>query len=488
MTQSGRAIVAEQPDEAETATRPVLTDVSDFLFALEAEFKLVDRPFYGAPTWAYLRNVVCNILFAHIGAYSNKNTFRETPRPIISNFDKWVRKNPFLNVTRKRFVVIGSPVMYREGDRLVDLYTDDLVSDLPSDDSELVRLESAALRKPASGTIRSYNNDCIEFLYRHARSFHSRAIERKPVNRPDLEALEEITGRIRKRFGAELPISAMARDAAVHFLAQRSAWMPYFRLRRPQFVFLGVQSYGYEGLISAAQRCGATVAERQHGLVSNFHYGYHFPGCPVVPNRPEIYLMFGPGWEHAGDYPKNTKCLSYGFEPILKARQRLASGEWVKRPNLAVLSSDPFCHELLVSAIEAILTRDPAMTAAIRSHPGDPFDYAGEVRRRGLGARVTIASNLEPVHRFIATSEYVLTGPSTVTAEAMALSCKVICVALQYRSGMERLLQGTAVKFADSVPDIVTAFATVAAPTEDYGFFEPGRLNLLELIKSGKIS
>ena len=47
MTQSGRAVVAEQSDYAETTPRPVLTDVSDFLFALEAEFNLVDRSFYG---------------------------------------------------------------------------------------------------------------------------------------------------------------------------------------------------------------------------------------------------------------------------------------------------------------------------------------------------------------------------------------------------------------------------------------------------------
>ena len=126
-----------------------LLDAVDFIAATERELGLVDRSFYGAPIWPYLRMVLFTLLLTKVGAYSSTGAFRPEPAHATYAVRQWVRYNPYLRVGKRQFVVIGSPVVYQLGDRKIDIYTDDLVRALPPGESEIIRLEGGST-DPAS--------------------------------------------------------------------------------------------------------------------------------------------------------------------------------------------------------------------------------------------------------------------------------------------------------------------------------------------------
>ena len=459
------------------------SDAVAFILNIENELSLVNQMFFGnAPIWPYLRTVLATMLATKTGAFSNNGSFRPLPRAPRTGFDKWIRLNPFLRFSKKRFVLIGSPVVYQCNNRKTDIYLDDLASVLPVNETEIIRLDGGSEK----GTIPCYDYDLIERLYQHFRGIKSRRIDCDVIELRNASAIGgELEVRIRAEFDCTVAMTKMLREAGIHYTAQRRAWKSYFQLRRPDYVIMGVQCYGHEGLVAAAHECGAYVVERQHGLINRSHFGYHFPGRPVVPNRPDLLLIFGPGWSETAEFPCNTALKAFGFAPVNEARRRVASGDILRSRKISVLSCDPFHSDLMVSAIDLILQHFTDVTIVVRPHPSDCFDY---VARLAAHDRVIFSSSLNPVHELLASSEFLVTGPSTVAFEGLALGCKVICFAPQYEPFFKPLFAQTPARMVSCVTSIPAAMPYLEPSNGICHFFTTETPHLLDLMIASQSS
>ena len=463
-----------------------LTEVVDFLINVEQDLALVGRRLFGAPTWPYLRNMLFNKIANHIGTYDNVGSFRQTrPAPKAGFINRWIRSNPFWRFGRKQYVVLGSPVVYRVGGRAIDIFTDSLIEQLPARKTEFVRMTDDANDGKVVSGVRYISGTWLERAQTEARNIHAPVVNSAAISEVEsISLIKTLTILIEEKFDLRIPIQEMCVEASIHYLAQHSAWRSYFERRRPEYVILGFQCYGYEGLVRAAHDAKAVVVEMQHGAFFRGHMGYHYPGHPVVEDRADIMFAFGKGWMKAVDHPSNTRVYGYGFAPVTALRRRLDEGTLVKQQQIALLTGDPFHRDFLVRTVEAIVDRVPTKSIVIRPHPSDQFDYADRLSEYIRSGRVSVVGNIDPVHDVIAKSESIVTGPSTTAFEGLALYCKVVCVPFKFAPYFAPLLDETSARIAETVDEIVSALETVEPPTNSGDFFEFKPPHVMDLLPS----
>jgi len=113
------------------------------------------------------------------------------------------------------------------------------------------------------------------------------------------ELLADFSGWLRKsEFAASYGVPAVLtrRGLVTRFLADMHYWRLIFKVIRPR-LFLLVCSYGQEAPVAAARSLGIPVWELQHGMISEYHFGYsygeeartHADALPL----PERIITFG---------------------------------------------------------------------------------------------------------------------------------------------------------------------------------------------------
>ncbi len=379
------------------------------------------------------------------------------------------RFNPLLVPRRASIVVIKSAILYRCGSGTIDIYTEPVITQLGHADVERVDMSGGPIE--AMPGVRHASALAIDAIRVRADRFYARLLRRRFTVGEEADALRHLDARLAGEFAVPLAASSIAFGTVVHFLASRIAWRCYFALRRPRLVILGVQAYGFEGLISAAQRYGARVVELQHGAIYPGHLGYHLPAPGPLDPHVNALLTFGRIWHGAVQFATELRLATIGFPYLQEALAVYAPAIAAKRPQIAVLSCDPFYGEPLLHAVASLGTAS-RLPIVIRPHPSDPFDYGAGVLPR-LHGRVRVASPSEPVHRLLAESEYAVCGPSTTLFEALAFSCRTVGVPLGFRSLFEPLLAGTGALIAAAPTDAGEALRAAGPPDDMSAWFEP---------------
>lgn len=450
-----------------------LADVIAFIEELEAEFELVGRDFYGVPLWPAVRMDLFVQLATRLGSYGSAQIQYGAPRSKWSSL-RWLRSNPYLQRERVKFVVVGASRIARHEGKDIDTYTNHLLGELPADASEYVCTAGAPEKMRFPEGLAACDGQPIFALYRIRRKLWSMRLSRDNVGlRIANDITREVNSRLTLRYGFSVELDQIVNRTAGHYLAQRDAWKSFFRIRQPKVVIMGDQCYGNEGQIRAAHEVGAKVVEIQHGVIFPGHPAYHFKGRPVVEDRPDLFLLFGEGWGRGMAFPRNMRTGLIGFGPIRKAQKKLVSEAFPRTRQVAVLSSHPFCADLLVDAVRRVLEADPLNRVVIRPHPTDPFVYRSAFDQ-ATHRQIYFSSPAEPIDELLVRSEYVVTGPSAVAFEGLALGCKVVCLQSDFSQLQRELLESTNIRTAISVDQIPLQMreARVQSDTDEIFSFE----------------
>lgn len=478
----GRVMIAPSADRTLDRAPPVdgrgVEALLDRFFRFELGERLFDRRFCGIALWQQIRLPIFVKLCTTQGFFHNSPVL---PKPSLSQRDRrrlLTRFNPLLAPRRASIVVIESPTLYRRGSGTIDIYTEPVIAQLGHVDIERVDMSGGPLE--AIPGVRHASALAIDTIRVRASRFYARLFRRRFTAGEEAEALRRLDARLAEEFAVPRAASSIALGTLVHFLAGRIAWRCYFALRRPRLVILGVQAYGFEGLISAAQRYGARVVELQHGAIYPGHLGYHLPAPGPLNPHVDALLTFGRIWHGAVQFATELHRATIGFPYLQEALAAHAPVIAAKRPQIAVLSCDPFQGEPLLDAVGSLGTASP-LPIVIRPHPSDPFDYGAGVPPR-LHGRVRVASPSEPVHRLLAESEYAVCGPSTTLFEALAFSCRTVGLPLAFRSVFEPLLAGTGARIAAAPSDAGEALRAAGPPGDMSAWFEPRPPALRDLL------
>jgi hypothetical protein len=177
-----------------------------------------------------------------------------------------------------------------------------------------------------------------------------------------------------------------------------------------------VVSYGRETFIEACQEEGVPVVELQHGELSEYHMGYHYPNGPKR-HFPDYFLAFGEFWTSAADFPiPEERRLPVGY-PFLERRAERYASVGAERQVVFLSQGEPGVRLSRFAAEFA--ARDHDWTVVYKLHPGEYSRWRQEYPwLEGAPLRVVDTSD-PPLYKLFAQSSAQVGAYSTALYEGL---------------------------------------------------------------------
>lgn len=460
----------------------LMSAAAEFMFGVERELNLFDLRLFGIRFWPLMRMSVFNVIIRELKLFSETGTFLPS-EPGFRAKMALALADPRLSRKRRRTIIVDGGFLYAVDGEMRDIYTFDAAAGLPEGSVEFVDLgREGRLRRREREEIR-FSGENLLRMETWRRRFLGKYLARKPSRDSETvrSVLLTLDQKILARFGVQIVTYSHAFGQVVHQQAVFDTWRSYFKQRRPTIVVLGVQRYGYEGMIRAAHEAGARVAEFQHGIIYAGHFAYHFPGAADIDDAPDQFLAFGPAWQNFAELPARSEYVSYGFPYLNLMREKLAPQISKKLEMIAVLTSDPFHAEIAVDAIRVL--QRAGLPIVLRPHPSDMFDYRGALDSHGLDD-VEVASAKVPAYALLAKCEFAVSGFSTVLFEAMAMGCKTLSLPLGCRRFLEPLVAGTVARIEIDIERLPDTLTNCQKPGSMAAYFEEKPKRLASVINA----
>ena len=296
-------------------------EVTDQLLELESNLGLMDLEVAGVPFWERIRFTVNRTLHQEVGDVGQAHT------------------DPGLSYGRSlyklaRNVFVANPLFAPDSDLLVwgherrkqledglwwDIYCDPVLDRLEDDWIYLEReYENGHLRPTRTETV--YYLDLLKYIPLLAMQLLRGpfTVESTMLSSSERSTLGRIEDEITERFGTSPDIQGLVASNILKRRVRRPFYRRILRQVDPGLALV-VVSYGRETFIEACQDEGVPVVELQHGELSEYHMGYHFPNGPKR-HFPDYFLAFGEFWTSAADFPiPDDRILPVGY-PYLEHR------------------------------------------------------------------------------------------------------------------------------------------------------------------------
>ena len=77
-----------------------------------------------------------------------------------------------------------------------------------------------------------------------------------------------------------------------------------------------------KALVAACKNLNISSVEIQHGTISPFHLGYHYPGYKnKIKYFPDYYISFGKFWQENTSLPIDSKNILIGGFPYISSQK-----------------------------------------------------------------------------------------------------------------------------------------------------------------------
>lgn len=298
---------------------------------------------------------------------------------------------------------------------------------------------------------------------------------------PDLAAEHaELEHYFRHNYARSFPLSpeVMARNISIHE-ATRTIARTVLRRTGARRMFI-VNAYGEKGLVAAAKDVGMQVMELQHGAIAPYHFGYSFPGRPVVHHAPDYLLVFGQYWTENIDLPAGMRTVVIGSRNLASYRQHASA----RVPRRILIASQGVTGRQLFDAMLVAAPLAPDWEFVFRPHPGErPGLYRRLLRSRpGNPANLTISGHEEDIYRVLTSAEVQIGVYSTTLFEGMALGLRTVVYKLPGMEFMQPVLDSGEAVLAYCPQDIPALLETAPGVHNPERYYAPPVTSVGELL------
>jgi len=282
--------------------------LSQQIIELENKYNLLELDFKGLQIYPFFRLGLFYELANHLMILTQHNSL--TSKNYINNILIYLKhslfSNDFWGVTPHQVVVIEHPRKQVVNGILKEIYTEDLVKKLPFD---ICTIKQSNYGK--------YQRERIEGNHLYYDYF---AIKRKVLEKCYYQSKEALI--VAEHIKNALKIIYSSNE--VLFYINKMIWKAYWGVKIAKSVLLKIKpklllivnSYGFSEFVYAAKQLSIPVVEQQHGIISKYHLGYHFPNSKYnsISTFPDYLLTFGKHWNTAAQYPiKPARVVPVGF-------------------------------------------------------------------------------------------------------------------------------------------------------------------------------
>lgn len=303
---------------------------------LETECELFELRVEDVPAWERIRFDVNRKLMQEIGligSASDVNSTRAThPLERARSFgEAMTTNNPFVSRTTD-VLCWGLPRRKQQEDgRWWDLYFDPLYERLGFDHLHVEEPYLGTHRRPAK-TERIAYLDQISAVEGISDAIRLPKIRFSSSTQQTLATFEESLEAI---FDATIDVTGILRRS----LRSRSVRKPMYKKlleRVDPSVCVLVKSYGKETFVEACQEQDIPTIELQHGALSEYHFGYSYPGERTKAAFPDYFFAFGEHFCSLAAYPiprENVRSVGYPYLETSLERFGEAGTQGSAQPN-----------------------------------------------------------------------------------------------------------------------------------------------------------
>lgn len=253
---------------------------------------------------------------------------------------------------------------------------------------------------------------------------------------------QQVEAYLQAALGQDISIEPIVQRAYYSLIRSRiaSRWM--LRWLRPGAILM-VCSYGQEGLVLAAKDLSIPTVEIQHGVITQHHLGYSFPGESEKLSFPDYLWLFGDFWRDINDFPireKNLAVLGYPYFDRLRKGLKVTA-----QKQIVFVSQGTIGRELSLFAVKnaAFLTQE--WKIVYKLHPGEVANwtkrYPWLLEASKAGAVTVLEGDSPSLYELFAASQWQVGVYSTAIFEGLALGCKAILLNLPGIEYMEPLVE-----------------------------------------------
>ena len=457
-------------------------DATERFLAVERAFDLLDEPFgEGVHAWERVRFDAHQSLLYGLGLIGEPHagpgqSTRERLAAIVRSL---AVENPF-RLGSRDVLVWGHERRKQRPDGLWwDVYCDPVLADT---DWEYAYLESPH----EGGHLRPARTDHVgrTDLIDNAPGIYERLRDPEALlSSAGRELLDTVDERFVDEFGVDLDV----RGRVTRALAVRRGKLPLLRRlldRVNPAVALVVTSYTKHAFIEACQERGVPVAELQHGNVSPYHLGYHYPdgGARTVP---DYLLTFGEAWSDFAALPQPPdRVLPVGYPYLEAEHERVVTSATPDDPvvpgkSVVVVSQGTAGPRLAEAAVE--LAETVERPVVYKLHPGEYSRWRDAYPALADAAEadtLRVVGGEPALYELFAAADAQVGVYSTALYEGLAFGLDTYLLAAPGVEYMDRLVEaGVAVRRED-VAGLATAIEEArAGGTFDHEqFFRPDAL------------
>lgn len=409
---------------------------------LEKKHDLLNLEIGNVKIWQAMRTFIYYEIAQRTGAFdemhSVKNTLKDRMRALPSFIKSTLFHNPLFDLEKRDVIVYDHSRKVKVDDEYIDIYTHYYIKEL-----DTMEVNYEVYEEPQQNlhyTKSHHRQRHMDFILIMANLYAM--IRPYKLTKEEIKIVHTIETDITNNFTISFDLKKYFSFNISKFRALYAFMNYLFSKKKPKQI-ISMVSYGHPWLIKAAKDNGAEVIEIQHGTISDFHLGYHYPETKKgsLEYFPDVMWLWDEYWKEMCELPVVDENLKVtGFEYLNRQKEKYASTE--KKSNQVLVISQGSVGPRLAEMIHENIDHLGEYNIVYKLHPGeyDRWRKYQSLEKLDQYENVTVIdSNSTPLHRLLAESEYVIGVYSTAIFESLYFDCKIILADLpgvEYARGL----------------------------------------------------
>jgi hypothetical protein len=239
------------------------------------------------------------------------------------------------------------------------------------------------------------------------------------LKKNEIESLRGFENDFLKITGISIDFVALVKS----LLGRREILLPFFEKKirdvKPKLAIAAIL-YQWPEFVEACRNSNVPVLEIQHGVISQYHYGYHHQSYMPKFYYPDFLWLWGDYWKSAANFAENTSLSSVGFPHFENNRKHCSRAEG----ECLFISQGSVGKRISDAAIQLKHAR-PDLNIYFKLHPSELLDWNDKYADLLKHNIKIIGMNDGSLYDWLEKTHYVIGAYSTALFEAVCFGCRV---------------------------------------------------------------
>ncbi|MCD4772338.1 MAG: hypothetical protein K8R41_03015 [Bacteroidales bacterium] len=420
-----------------------LKDICQKIFNLEEKYDLLNYQIDHVYIWQYIRFKIFNAISIQTKCYSIAHSKKVKANDILKAFPALfyhsLMHNPLTGNYHKDFLLFidGKKILINNEKHAI--YSSFFLKDIDKNKYDII--EEPYFWKHYEKTKSNQKN--LDYIY--FRSYFLNVFTKINLSEDNLNFIEKIENEINSYFSIKIDLKHFIVSGLKLFKNDYNYYKKILKKRKPKFVLLVFSYEKRKALIAACKDLNILSFEIQHGTVSKFHLGYHFP-IVTKPLKyfPDYFISFGEFWRKNANFPIEDKNILIGGFPYFSIQKEMFSNTQKIEKQILFISQGTIGERLSELAFN-VAKKLPDFNIIYKLHPGEynrwKNEYSYLLEFQNLENAQVIDNNKTNLYRLFSEASYLVGVYSTAIFEGMSFGTKVFIVDLPGNEYMNKIIE-----------------------------------------------